>query len=151
MCHFIVILAMAFFQEIPLKPKDEFEVKLDYAFRQRPAVDRNTVQLGAPVKSSSTAVLPYLILNIHLLKLDEAKMRMQVSTNLNARELSKRVQELDVVALDLGFTDDMIDRVTAHQYTVTFLNADKNPVDRIVINVDEDGSFFVNGEMRGKF
>jgi hypothetical protein len=56
-----------------------------------------------------------------------------------------------VLALDMGFTDDMIDRVHAHEYTLTFIDANKLPVNRIVINVAEDGSFFVNGEKRGKF
>ena len=62
----------------------------------------------------------------------------------------KQVSENSVLELDLGFTVDMIDRVKPHQYTLTFTDAEKQPVNCIVINVDEDGSFFVNGEKRGR-
>lgn len=155
MNYFIFILAITFFQDVLLKPKEEFEVKLDYQFRQRPRPDPNSVHLGQTVKNvenrSGTLVLPYLVLNIQLLNLQEPRMRMRVSTNLDGRELVKKVNINQVVVLDLGFTDDMVDRVTAHEYTLTFLNSAKIPVDKILISVEEDGSFLVNGEKRGKF
>jgi hypothetical protein len=154
MNHFIFILSLTFFQDLPLKPKEEFEVKLDYEFKQRPVADRNTVHLGTPPGTDihgGAGVLPYLVLNIRLLYLAEERMRMQVSTNLNARMMSKKVDINDVVSLDLGFTDDMVDRVSAYEYTVTFLDSRREPVDKILISVEEDGSFFVNGEKRGKF
>jgi len=34
---------------------------------------------------------------------------------------------------------------------VLFLNADKKPVSRIFMTIQEDGTFFVNEEKRGKF
>ena len=155
MNYFLVILVIGFFQEVPLKPNEEFDIKLDYEFKQRPPVDHNTVHLGTPIKNyehrSSTAVLPYLVLNIQMLKLAEEKMRVHINTNLNGRPVSKKVSLMQVLALDMGFTDDMVDRVTAHEYTLTFLNSEKKAVDRILISVDEDGSFYVNGEKRGKF
>ena len=154
MKYFIFILAFAFFQDVPLKPKEEFEVKLEYEFKQRPVADRNTIHLGAPIRTaehSPGGVLPYLVLNIQLLSLSEEKMRMHVSTNLSSRVMSKRVDVNEVVSLDLGFTDDMVDRVTAHEYTITFVNSEREPVDKILITVEEDGSFFVNHEKRGKF
>lgn len=155
MKYFVCILAFTFVQEVPLKPMEEFEVKLDYDFRQRPVADRNTVYLGTPLRNSdvrrSAGVLPYLVLDIRLLHLVEEKMRMQVSTNLNPRHMSKKVDVNEVVSLDLGFTDDMVDRVTAHEYTLIFLNSDRTPVDKILISVEGDGSFVVNGEKRGKF
>jgi len=152
MHYFIFILALLFFQDLPLKPKEEFEVNLDYQFKQRPPADHNTVHLGKDYPNrNSTSVLPYLILKIKLLKLPSEKMRVRVSNNLNEKTLSKKIDLKSLLELDLGFTDDMKDRVTAHQYTLTFISEDKIPQDIIVINVDEDGSFLVNGEKRGKF
>ena len=155
MKYFCCLLAFTFFQDVPLKPKEEFEVKLDYEFRQRPVADRNTVHLGTPVRNTdirgSAGVLPYLVLNIRLLHLVEQKMRVQVGTNLDARHMSKKLDVNEVVSLDLGFTDDMVDRVSAHEYTLLFLNSEREPVDKILITVEEDGSFIVNGEKRGKF
>jgi hypothetical protein len=148
----IIFIAILFFQDIPLKPKAEFEIKLDYQFKQRPQSDPNTVQLGASYDNKSGAgVLPYLILNIKFLQLQDEKMRMRITTNRNDRPVIKKINVNSEVELDLGFTVDMKDRVTASTYTVTFIAEDKNPVDRILISVDEDGSFFVNGEKRGKF
>ena len=153
MSQLLLILAFAFFQEIPLKPKEEFEVKLDYQFKQRPTADPNTVSLGESGKSqrTSSGVLPYLILNIRMLALPDEKTRVIITTNLTERPVTKKVSLNTVLALDMGFTDDMIDRVHAHEYTLTFIDADKVPANRIIINVAEDGSFFVNGEKRGKF
>ena len=153
MSQLMLILAFTFFQEIPLKPKEEFEIKLDYQFKQRPTADPNTVNLGesSKVQRTSSGVLPYLILNIKMLALPDERTRVNITTNLSERPVTKRVSLNSVLALDMGFTDDMIDRVHAHEYTLTFIDANKLPVNRIVINVAEDGSFFVNGEKRGKF
>ncbi len=149
---FLIILAFAFFQEIPFKPTDEFEAKLDYQFKPRPQHDPNTVSLGdTPRSQRAGLVLPYLVLNIRMLRLPEEKMRVGITTNLSNRPMWKKISLDAVLELDMGFTDDMVDRVTAHQYTVTFVDDDKEPIDRILINVAEDGSFFVNGEKRGKF
>jgi hypothetical protein len=151
----LFILSFIFFQDIPFKPKDEFDIKLDYQFKQRPAGDHNTIQLGDTPKAyedrGGAGVLPYLILNIKPLQLREAKMRMRITTNLNERAVMKKVALNSVLPLDLGFTDDMKDRVTSHEYTLVFLSSDKTPVERILISVAEDGSFFVNGEKRGQF
>ena len=150
----IFSLAILFFQDIHLKPKEEFEIKLDYQFKQRPHSDPNTVQLGASPRSydkSGAGVLPYLILNIKVLQLRDEKMRMRITNNRSDRPILKKVSVNSEVGLDLGFTVDMKDRVTASVYTITFIAEDKNPVDRIMISVDEDGSFFVNEEKRGKF
>lgn len=151
----IFIFAFILFQDIPLKPDEEFDVKLDYQFKPRPSSDKNTVHLGETVRDyqqrAGAGVLPYLILNITLHKLPEQKMRMRISTNAGERALTKRVQPSDVVQLDMGFTVDMVDRVSPHEYTLTFVDASKEAVDKIVISVEKDGSFFVNGEKRGKF
>ena len=155
MKSFIFILSLTFLQDIPLKPKDEFEIKLDYSFRQRPADDHNTVRLSDPPnrygQRTSSAVLPYLILHVKILALQEEKMRLRVTTNRDSKATVKRVSKGTDVVLDLGFTADMIDRVTAHEYTLAFINDEKNIVDQILITIGDDGSFVVNGENRGKF
>ena len=155
MNHLIFIIALFNYQDIPFKPSEEFEIKLDYQFKQRPFTDHNTVNLSESQKEhnrkASTGVLPYLVLNVKLLKLPGDKSRMRITTNRNDRPILKKVSLNTVISLDLGFTVDMIDRVKAHEYTLTIFDDDKNPIDRILISVGEDGSFFVNGELRGKF
>ncbi len=145
----IAIFVFIFFQdELPFKPQDEFDVKLDYHFRPRPLSDKNTVELNQ--RPASGAVLPYLKLHITVLKAPE-KGRVALSDNRDPRPNYKRIGANSVLELDLGFTADMVDRVRPHEYTVTFVDANKKPIDRIVILIEQDGSFFVNGEKRGRF
>ena len=154
MHHILIILTAVLFQEVPFKPSDEFDIKLDYQFKQRPQRDHNSVYLAESKNSgrnNSTGVLPYLVLNVTLLKLTEEKMRVQISKNIDNRPVSKKVSVNSTLQLDLGFTDDMKDQVNAYRYTISFINAAKETVNKIVISVDKDGSFFVNDEKRGKF
>lgn len=155
MIHPLLIFAFLFVQEIPLKPTDEFEIKLDYNFRPRPVADNNTVHLGETPREFSRrtnqGVLPYLVLYVKPLVLREEKMRIRISANADGKLTMRKAILNSDIELDLGFTDDMKDRVTSHEYTLTFLSEDKEPIDRIVISVAEDGSFLVNGELRGKF
>lgn len=150
LCFFLFAVA----QDVPFKNSSEFEIKLDYEFKQRPGPDHNTVLLGAANRNRQTsthAVLPYLVLRVNLLKLPHEKTRMKITTNLEPRPVVKRVSVNSPIELDLGFTADMIDRITAHEYTLTFLDESKTPVNKIVIAVQEDRSFLVNGEKRGQF
>lgn len=154
MNHLIFILAIFFLQDIPFKPKDEFEIKIDYQFKPRPLGDHNTVLLGNDrndERRSTSLVLPYLTLNLRILSLPGEKMRLRINTNLNDKGTLKKINVNTVFALDMGFTDDIKDRVSAHEYTLILTAADKTPVEKIVISVDEDGAFFVNGEKHGKF
>lgn len=148
------LLLMFFFQDLPYKPKEEFEIKLDYKFKQRPSPERSVVNLNETraehERRTSSDLLPYLVLQVKMLKLnDEARIR--VTNNLDSKSFSKKIEEGIVIPLDLGFTADVKDRITAHEYVITFLSPQKSEVSRILINVDQDGSFFVNGEKRGRF
>jgi hypothetical protein len=149
---FIFLMAFTLFQEVPFKPNEEFEIKVDYQFKQRPAPDVNTVHIGSvgQLQRSNLGVLPYLVLHIKVLALPHEKTRMAIITNLEGRPVHKKISVNSVYELDMGFTVDMIDRITAHEYTLTFLDENKNALNRIHISVGEDGSFMVNGEKRGQ-
>ncbi len=54
------------------------------------------------------------------------------------------------VKLDLGYTDDIKDRVSAYEYVAYFLSDDKKPLSRVVLFFDKDGTYYVNGEKRGR-
>jgi hypothetical protein len=151
------LLLISFFamQELPLKPKEEFDVKLDYQFRNRPAQDINSVHYDETRKEHerrvSTAPLPYLTLNVRILKLSGEETKVKVTNNLTTRAFSRKVEEGTVFPLVVGFTDDVKDRVSAHNYVITFLSPKKTETSKIEILIEEDGTFLVNGEKRGKF
>jgi hypothetical protein len=154
---FIGLAIFAFEQTIPFKPKEEFEIKLQYEFRQRSTLDNssNAVHFNESAKDhekrTSAANLPYLTINLHVLKLNPEEVRMRIVDNFSKVVYNKKVKPADVVTLSLGFTVDMKDRVTAHEYAVAFQSDEKKDLSRILITVNQDGSFFVNEEKRGKF
>ena len=142
-------------QEIPLKPKEEFEIKLDYQFRDPPAKSTSTIYVAETVaenqRRTSHTRLPYLILNINLLKLSDEEVRARVTNNFSQSGPAKKISKGKVIPIDVGFTDDVKDRVTPHEYRVTFLSDDKKELSQIIILIEEDGTFLVNGDKRGKF
>jgi hypothetical protein len=150
-------LLAAFFllQELPLKPKEEFEIKLDYQFKNRPIQELNSVHLDETRKEHdrrvSTAPLPFLTLNIKMLTLSQDEVKVRITNNLNSRVAVRKVDTGTAIPLEVGFTDDVKDRVTAHQYFLTLVTAKKVEISKIEILIEEDGTFFVNREKRGKF
>ncbi len=145
-------LCVLFFlqNQIPLKAKAEFEIKLDYAFKQRPSVDHNTYQYAEPKSQNATGVLPYLILNVKILKASIEEVKYKVSSNRDTNVMSKKLKEGVEFSIDMGFTDDVKDRVTAHEYTIYLLNDKRVEQSKILVFVNEDGTFLINREVRGK-
>jgi hypothetical protein len=90
-------------------------------------------------------------IKLKLLKYIPEEIKLRITDNLGSVVLNKKIKQNDVIVINMGFTDDMKDRVTAHEYTVRFLDDDKKELSRILITVSADGSFLVNNEKRGKF
>ncbi len=112
---------------------------------KKPAYDinENNNRLSGP--------LPYVIVHMKLLKLSEDEVRIKIVTNLGKTIFVKKVTQGDSFKLDLGYTDDMKDRVTAYSYSIVFMNKERVGVRIINLEVQEDGTFLMNGEKRGKF
>lgn len=156
--HFALIILLLVTQDpLPYKPSEEFEVKLDFELKAKPGPDHQKVNLDPTVseynriKAQGPAPLPYVTVNIHLQKLPANERRVKVYTNGGKLVLSKKVTEGQVLPLELGFTDDMKDRVSPHEYTAIFYNAEKDAVNRVVIFIDKTGDYLVNNEKRGRF
>jgi hypothetical protein len=139
---------------VPFKPKNEFEVKLNYAFKQRAPDENTTFRSGTQEKNhnnqNSSSMLPYLILNVKILKATSTEMKLKVVNNLNSNVVSKKIREGLEFEIDMGFTDDVKDRVTANEYIIFMQNEKREHQSRIVIFVGEDGMFLINNEVRGK-
>ena len=136
--------------ETPFKPNEEFELKLDLQFKQRPRDDYNKVDLERRTLPTSGMNAPYLYLNLKVLKAVPEEVRVKIVKNDGEILLSKKFDPNVILKLDLGFTDDIKDRVSAHQYLVTFFSKDKDALSRIEIFFEKDGTYLVNGEKRGK-
>jgi hypothetical protein len=148
----LLLFACFFLQDVPYMPKEEFEVKLDYQFKQRPPADPNTIRMNgkASIPEVNSPLLPYLVLNIAMLNTAGAS-RLHIGSNLSRTISNKKVKEGSVIPVNFGFTNDVKDRVTAHEYTLTLVSEKREEMSKIVLFIDKDGTFLVNGEKRGRF
>ncbi len=155
----IAICVLAYFfqgTQVPYKAKDEFEILIDYQFKNRSAADALTVDYSdtkedLDKKRYAAGVRPYLILNMKLLKLSSEEVKVRAINTEGRTVYNKKVIVGDMVKFDMGFTDDIKDRVGPYAVTVVFLSKDKRETSRIYLYVHEDGTFLVNDEVRGKF
>jgi hypothetical protein len=151
----IIFGLLSFQEEVPYKPSDEFNLKLNFEFKDRGAGrDPNKIEMNQTLKeaekSKGSGLLPYLFLNLRVVKQAPNEVRVKVLENNSKNVFNKKFDATTVLKLDLGFTDDIKDRVGPYEYTVLFLDEDKEQVSKIVIFFEKDGTYLVNGETRGK-
>lgn len=140
----------------PLKAAEDFKLELEYKFKPRPAAENTYIDLTETEREkekrlSGTTPLPYLIIHLSFPRLPENEVRIRCSDNDKKNRLSRKVEVGKVYTLDLGFTEDMKDRMTPHEYTFYLMDKEKKDISQIVLNVEPDGTFLVNGVRRGKF
>jgi hypothetical protein len=146
-----IIVALFLVQDqVPFKPKEQFEIDLDFKFKQRPPASSTSNVLNADQVAKPSALLPYLYLNVKVLHLQDTELRVRVENVHGNNILSRKAEVGMTTKLDLGFTDDIKDRVSSHEYVFYFLDKDRKPTSRILIHFDEDGTYLVNTEKRGK-
>ena len=156
--HQLLLLFLFVVQEsnVPLKPMEEFKIELEYKFKARPTTSSSSIDLTETVSEREQRLgagspLPYLIIHISFLSLSEKEVRVQCNDNYQKNRMSRKIELNKPYKLDLGYTDDIKDRVTAHEFTFVLLDDDKKDTSKIVLKVEEDGTFLVNGIKRGKF
>lgn len=147
-------LFFLFQENPPFKPSEDFEVKFDLSFRQRTQLDNKTVRLTETEKEkekrTDSTPLPYLKLHIKLLKIHHDEIKLKVIKDDKNFVLNKKIKESIELRLDVGFTDDVKDRISGYKHVIQFLSVDKKVLSIIVIEFDEEGNYKVNGELRGK-
>lgn len=138
---------------IPYKAADEFELKLDFEFRERQR-EANKVTFEPAVTAKdrvrSSGPLPYLFLNFRVLTQQPDEARMRVIENNSKVVYNRKIDRSSVLKLELGFTDDIKDHIGPYEFAIVLLNEDKEPLRRVVIFFQTDGTYLVNGQVRGK-
>lgn len=143
-----VVSLILLFQDLPYKAKDEFEVKLKFEFRTKTTSSTKVQMDGSQPKT--TGPLPYLKATVVIKKIAEGEARARVEDVTGKLVVSKKIEEKTELNFDLGYTDDLKGRTSSHEFTVKLQDANKQALSRIVITFDEDGSYYINGEKRGK-
>ncbi len=150
MYTFAFLLLPVFFQQsVPFKPGDEYSFRLDYQFRNKAGIDRFEVDWSNTQKYSE-GTLPYLIVHIKPLKLSANEERVKIVNNRNERIYSRKASVDEEIQIEMGFTDDLKDRTAPYEFNI-FFTSKKADNSRINLFVDEEGTFYINGEKRGKF
>jgi hypothetical protein len=149
----LLLLLFLFWQEsTPLKPFKEFELKTNYELKKKPPVDQTKIVFEQPEekRSNSTDLLPFLSIELKVKKWASDVMQIKVIDALGKTILKRKPNDDGTYQFDLGFVDDFKDKIAQGKFYVIFLK-DKKIVEQIAIVVEEDGTFLVNGERRGKF
>ena len=151
---FLFVCFLIFLQEVvPAKSNREFEISTKYELKKKPDNEPTKIVFEKPderTKESGTDMLPYLIINLKVKIWHPDVTQIRVIDGEKKIHLKKKATDEGVYAWDMGFVDDMKDQVSSGKFIVQFI-VDKKPVEQIVIVVEEDGTFLVNGEKRGKF
>ena len=151
---FLSLLLFAQLQT-PFKPADEFDLKINFTIEDRPIDEPykkgNVVLLEDRLRKDKGGPLPYLKVKLTILKVADQEFRIRVLDHQGKQVNSKKVGPNVEIKIDWGFSDDIKDGIVTPEYTVLFISKDKKNVSRIYMLVQEDGTFLVNDEKRGKF
>jgi hypothetical protein len=149
----LVLLINLFQTEIPLKPAEEFECKLNLSFKVRSTDNQPTVDYTETVteraKRFSSTPLPYLKLKLKFIKLSADEFRMQ-ATGGDTFVRNKKIVAGEEVELDLGYTDDIKDGILPRDYVVILQTKDRKPVSKVTISFTKEGDYLLNGVKRGR-
>lgn len=146
----ILFFAAFTWQEVvPYKPSNEFEVIIDYKFRERPEIPKSEYHIADDKRK--TGLLPYLKLQLKFLKLNDEEVKVKVVNSSGAMIYHRKATEDNIITLDIGFTDDVKDRVMPYEFTALFYSDAKKTTSRIHLVIMEDGTFIVNDVKKGKF
>lgn len=138
-------------QTEPYKPDAEFEFKFDYSFKERMLQEKSDYEAFDPNKKQiSTGPLPYLKTELKLLKLNTDEVRVKIINHKGTTVVNRKVSTNQVLKIDWGFSDDVKDQIVSDSYTIFLMNDDKQILSRITLNADTDGTFFVNGQKKGR-
>lgn len=154
MISFPAIVLILFAQDtVLLKAKEEFEIKFELSVKQRADDDdTKTIRYSESVNEHEkrTGLLPYLKLNVKIVTSHPNEVKLKVFKDNGNAAFSKKVENGMEFKLDLGFTDDIKDRVAGYKYVIQFYTLEKKEFSKIVIEFDTEGNYFVNGEKRGR-
>lgn len=146
---FLILFYFPLNSEVPLKPSDEFQFKLDYEFRNKPGVEKSEVRVSDASKYLG-GQLPYVSLRIIPTKLTDKEVKVRVENTRGEKTYNRKASVDTEIVIPMGFTDDLKDHISVYSFDVIFY-AKKNDASRIHLFVEKDGTFLVNGEKQAKF
>jgi hypothetical protein len=152
---FYLILSLFIQDQVPYKASEEFELKINYIFKERGAIDRKTVEYDKAtddkIRKATSGPMPYLLVDLKVLSIAENEIKIRVVNNEGHLVFTRKAAVGTVIKLDWGYTEDIKEKLTVNEFTVYFSDDKKKSISKIFLTILDDGIFMVNGEKRGKF
>lgn len=135
-------------QEISFKAGNEYELKIDLSFRKRDAITGEIFDAGGSRIKTTDQPIAYLAVFFKLLKSNnETRVRI-----LNQKKVtSKKIKVNEVEKIEMGFVEDLKYQTEPSLLTILLLDDQKKEVSQVILTIEPDGTFLVNGVKRGKF
>ncbi|NOS93838.1 MAG: hypothetical protein HOP30_18125 [Cyclobacteriaceae bacterium] len=147
LCCFIWLISVkAFCQQLPYKANSEYEAKIDLSFREKPKQDNTNTFNFSVEKKRPVGPVAYLTIHFKML-ISNGEVKIKMIQGEKSRTEKIKVDE--VKKLEMGFIDEL--KLEGTQLQLVFLNDKKTAISQILISIEKDGTFLMNGERRGKF
>ena len=155
MAILLIVILLFNYQDVPFKNGDDFLIEVDYQLKGRQS-EPNTLlftegESGHVTRNLGSSALPFLTVKLTIKNQAEDEVRIRTTNNSGAALFTKKIEIDKVYRIEFGFTDDVKDNITSNAYTVTFLNDKKKAVSKIHLLINNDGTFYVNDVIKGKF
>ena len=156
MINFILVIGLFIqpFQDIPYKPDNEFEIRLDMKFKSRPTAEINKLDFVETTaereKRMDAGSLPYVSLFVNIKEVNQGEVRMKIYQDGKSTSVNRKVELDKEFKIEIGYSDDAKDKISGYEYIINFLSIDKMEINKIVITIESNGDYLVNGQKRGR-
>ena len=137
-------------QVIKNRSEEDYELKIDYQFRQRAAPEKDEVNyLQVIPYASDKSLLPFLSVWVTIKNIKEEEFRMKLIESGGKMVRSVKISDKPL-EIEFGFKEDFMEDIAPRKYILLVQDKKKNDLNKIVIEVDKEGNFIVNGIINGK-
>jgi hypothetical protein len=151
---FLIFLIFVGFQtEVPFKPSDEFQVNIDLSFKIKNSSYAPSTYSGNGdrLDKPSATSLPYLTVIVKQIKIQNDEVKIIAKNSFDKTIWKKKVSPNLELRFDMGFVDDLKNKLSPNEVTLYFLSSEKKELRKIVFSVATNGVFEVNGKWHGQF
>lgn len=141
----LMVCVSGFCQQPPYKAVSEFEANIDLSFRDKPTKDIDTF-IYSDQKKEPNGPTAYLIIQFKLL-VSNSEFRIRMIQG--EKSSSSKIKVGEVKKIEMGFVDAL--KENESQLQLILLDDKKNEISQILISIEKDGTFLMNGEKRGQF
>ena len=139
------------FSDVPNRPDEDFEVVIDYNFKRKPMPNPEEKNVMEFYTTPELELLPHISVQVKLKNMKPNELKGRVIGNLEGMVTNYKKLGNKPIIIDFGFLEDLNENLVSNKYTLLILDKKKNTLNKIVLLIQKDGTFLVNGKVNGKF